>query len=289
MSQSRRGEQIELNFDGLADTVTNLVGALILLLVLIIGITSEAASQGEPAKPEPPPTQDAGDRSIASLQQRIALLQTQLREVDRDVSQAKTRLAEAQDEVEQLIEKVQKIQPPKPEPPAEKPKDEQARKVLFRPPFEKFDVGKNETSFVVVNGRVSFLDFEALNVLIRSKTNGKKTQRVEFLDEIPGTDFRLQGWVKGGELDLTVVRQENKPGEPLNRLSDVNSKFRRKLAALDTKKQTIDFIVFPDSYDAYRLARTLAWDASFDVGWNPRSAGETIRLGQGVGVGATSQ
>lgn len=37
-----RKQGLELNFDGLTDSVTNLVGALILIVVLLIGITQRA-------------------------------------------------------------------------------------------------------------------------------------------------------------------------------------------------------------------------------------------------------
>lgn len=43
MKRERRQDGIELNFDGLADAVTNLVGTLILLVVLVVGLTRDAA------------------------------------------------------------------------------------------------------------------------------------------------------------------------------------------------------------------------------------------------------
>jgi hypothetical protein len=44
------------------------------------------------------------------------------------------------------------------------------------------------------------------------------------------------------------------------------------------------FRVWPDSYEVFRQARSLAWEAGFDVGWHPRESGERVVLTYGVGI-----
>ncbi len=74
-----RTSQLELNFDGLADSVTNLVGALILLIVLLIGVTQRAVIA-------PPPgtvrddggaeSSDEAETTLAQFLQQVTLLRS---------------------------------------------------------------------------------------------------------------------------------------------------------------------------------------------------------------------
>lgn len=60
MKRRRRQDGIELNFDGLTDAVTNLVGTLILLVVLVMALTHEAQPHKGGSSSEPPPGPAAG-------------------------------------------------------------------------------------------------------------------------------------------------------------------------------------------------------------------------------------
>ena len=53
MAREQHASNTTLNFDGLTDVVTNLVGALILLVILLFGLTTEARVwRGPPAVQE---------------------------------------------------------------------------------------------------------------------------------------------------------------------------------------------------------------------------------------------
>ncbi len=59
-------------------------------------------------------------------------------------------------------------------------------------------------------------------------------------------------------------------GESASEINEGNSRFQEILAQLDPEKKYLAFIVRPDSYEIFRLARKLAWKEEFDVGWEPQ-------------------
>lgn len=63
-----------LNFDSLTDTITNLTGALILVVVLVIGITGQVRREGTGATTR--------GHTVDSLQEELGLLQKQTQEVE---------------------------------------------------------------------------------------------------------------------------------------------------------------------------------------------------------------
>jgi TolA-binding protein len=91
MARKARDSNIAFNFDGLTDSVTNLVGALILLVVLLLGATTSAVR-------DVPPTpssegRQAGSASLTALLRSLSVLQaqidgteSQLRLLERDVN-----------------------------------------------------------------------------------------------------------------------------------------------------------------------------------------------------------
>jgi hypothetical protein len=82
MKRLRRRDTIELNFDGLTDAVTNLVGTLILLVVLVMMLTRESASF---TPRETAAGADQQPQSAVSLLERIEVLREQIRQVQREV------------------------------------------------------------------------------------------------------------------------------------------------------------------------------------------------------------
>ena len=67
-------------------------------------------------------------------------------------------------------------------------------------------------------------------------------------------------------------------GEAPNQLQADNSNFRQVLAQYNPDKDYLIFIVRPDSFEAFRAARKQAWDAGYEVGWEPLSPGTPIKI-----------
>ncbi|MCA9124141.1 MAG: hypothetical protein H6822_30410 [Planctomycetaceae bacterium] len=76
MANVRNNESVNVNFDGLTDSVTNLVGALILLVVLLVGITTKAVQKAP--TPASVGESQAGQLPVDELLEQVVILQAQL-------------------------------------------------------------------------------------------------------------------------------------------------------------------------------------------------------------------
>lgn len=80
---------------------------------------------------------------------------------------------------------------------------------------------------------------------------------------------------------------ENVQGESPKALKQTNSEFERIISQLNPQTDYLAFVVRPDSFEAFRQAREIAWKAGFDVGWEPKTAETPIIFsseGRAVGV-----
>ena len=55
------------------------------------------------------------------------------------------------------------------------------------------------------------------------------------------------------------------------------------LAKLDPKKDYLAFLVRPNSFEAFQVAREQAWKQGFKVGWEPQNTNDPITFGLGSG------
>ena len=72
-------------------------------------------------------------------------------------------------------------------------------------------------------------------------------------------------------------------GETTSQLTAPNSDFRQVLAQFDPKQDYLVFIVRPDSFEAFRTARKQAWDAGYEVGWEPLAPELPIKIRTVIG------
>jgi hypothetical protein len=73
----------------------------------------------------------------------------------------------------------------------------------------------------------------------------------------------------------------NEQGENKEQLVSKDSEFQKILAKLKSKDDYIAFIVRPDSFSAFRVARKQAWKQGFQVGWEPHKVEDAITFGSG--------
>jgi hypothetical protein len=86
---------------------------------------------------------------------------------------------------------------------------------------------------------------------------------------------------------LSLLRLPGRSGETVATIQQESSQLQRKIAQHkgDTKTLFIQFTVYPDSYDVFRRAREIAWAAGFDVGWDPHTPGDPLKVRFGSGPG----
>lgn len=112
------------------------------------------------------------------------------------------------------------------------------------------------------------------------------TEKVEIINSFEvETTFYNVSFV---DLDSLMYEPlENVAGESPSQLNATSSQFRQKLSQLNPNETYIAFIVRPDSFQAFRRAREIAWQAGFDVGWEPSTFDNPLVFGSGgrtVGV-----
>jgi hypothetical protein len=99
----RQKPRVELNFDGLTDSIMNLAGSLILLVVLVFAIT-KAKESGE-EQPPPPDNKAGGELSISPLMESLQSVNSGLTGVEREVQRIEARLPELAADIEELQQK----------------------------------------------------------------------------------------------------------------------------------------------------------------------------------------
>lgn len=97
-----RTTEIELNFDGLTDSLTNLVGTLILFVFLMFVLTRESSL---PQTASGFRDRAGGAHSIDKLLQRAAQLQSELQVIDQQIEQQATALPQLRHRIEVLVNK----------------------------------------------------------------------------------------------------------------------------------------------------------------------------------------
>lgn len=67
-------------------------------------------------------------------------------------------------------------------------------------------------------------------------------------------------------------------GETTSQLTAPDSEFRRVLLQFDPEQNYLVFIVRPDSFEAFRTAKKQAWEAGYEVGWEPHPENSPIKI-----------
>jgi hypothetical protein len=219
------------------------------------------------------------------------LLRTGILQGDSALRNLEGRVPKVRETIEKLRDEVRQLhRAKKPEKPPEKIDPKPVKMTYFRAPKEELTEQKSIT-FVCENKGISFVDFDAVNAglkpVIARLISGSQRESFDF--EVPGSDFRCRGvLVKPPEKhDIVLARLPARFGETQDQIRQDTSTFQRKISAHKTEKSQyyVDFIVFPDSFDAFLQAREIVWATGYDVGWSPVNTGEPLRLGSGAGIG----
>lgn len=239
----------------------------------------QAAMGGVPGEPAPVSRDDLQGQIV---REAIEEGESQLNGIDGRVTKALDELMRLLREV-QSAEIVEKSEVRPPEPP--KPED-----VVFRPPLEEF-TQKEPLMLYCRAGRISFVDRDEINKRIVGYLQQRKSTsaRRQFEFDLPGSELRclvtLEGRV-GPNLkqQVGIVQRQGAKGELAEAIGQSGSKFKRVLALNQPQRCYAYFGVWPDSFEVYRRAREIAWDAGYEVGWVPMAAGTEMSLGGGHGM-----
>ncbi|MEL6787678.1 MAG: hypothetical protein AAFO76_09765 [Cyanobacteria bacterium J06607_15] len=79
-------------------------------------------------------------------------------------------------------------------------------------------------------------------------------------------------------VSLLFQPQSDDIGETTTQLTTADSSYQQVLSQYDPSKDYLVFIVRPDSFEAFRTARKLAWDAGYEVGWEPHPQDSPIKI-----------
>lgn len=280
MAQRGRNSSQEMNFDGLADSVTNLVGALILVVILVIGVTGEAVSQPTEKK------SGGGTRNIMSLQQQLAAMRTQLTQVDEETNALTKKMETLRSEADQLFDRVDQLQPPAEQQPEASRKDA-PRDVKFRPPFERLTT-KDEISIWVEGKQASSNVPPGPTIMRDLKAAAEKLPQGTSPYEKSYDGFVFSCTIlKDPSLvrakDFTLVRAPNAQCETVEAAANAESLFQQALTQARPETHFVNFIVAADSFEAFRTLRELAYARGYEVNWLPRKAGQPFQFGFGAG------
>ena len=86
--------------------------------------------------------------------------------------------------------------------------------------------------------------------------------------------------VKAVDRGVSLLFQPKNPniGEDTTQITQAGSEYQAVLSQFNPEEDYLIFIVRPDSFEAFRTARKQAWDAGYDVGWEPHPTGEAIKI-----------
>jgi hypothetical protein len=256
-------------------------GRSLIVLGLLVGL---ACAPAWCSRADGPPTTDA--HADPQVERLLRSAEEGLRQCDAALGSLRERAQALRGRVAELARKLESIDTAEPRDESDEPapKGGGPREVKYRPPMREY-VDKPSISFLCEEGRVSVLDFD----VVKRYVQGLRGEgRINVDGELPGSDFRVKGYVlkqagKVRDAELTVSRKPGHRGESAAEIQRPGSAFRRAISSPAKRPEdyVVSFSVWPDSYEVFRRARSLAWDAGFDVGWHPRGSGERIQLGYG--------
>lgn len=305
----RRRSDSGMSLDSLLDTITNVVGFLVIVLaVLQLNVTWSSRpgppSPGTPAPPKSRPSAAAGlrvrleemamkikdaenevagrpsepalDREKESLDKLLAKLEVEIAALEKKVKEARVRLAGIQ----------RKIANPPPKPPPQATEVVSARVVDVytgggtEPGWRK----KSRMDFYCRRGRIyPFLNEGVINKCLKKVAEGALGGRTAIrgpadvnkliaycqTHDIGDAYFRLL-FRQGKGFMLVCRPRSDRQGEAVGQIAAATSDYAKYLRQrCDPRKTWVKFFVFADSFEVYLAARAKAESAGLQAGWKP--------------------
>jgi hypothetical protein len=160
-----------------------------------------------------------------------------------------------------------------------------AEPLPFRP---RWDIAgaKGTAYFVIEANHVSQLDTATLQNRLRDASPPSSSSASASAISVPASDFearissgvRIDPSGRPGVVQMVVLTR--KPGAVGESLANIekgdNSIYQAVLRSMDPRRVNVTLFVYADSFDGSYTARSVAWNAGFDVDWIPKQVGERI-------------
>ncbi len=78
---------------------------------------------------------------------------------------------------------------------------------------------------------------------------------------------------------MALIPNPENQGDSKDVLRNKDTAFQQILQRIDPEKEFVFFLVRPDSFEAFRVARKLLWAKNIEIGWEPLSEGQFISFG----------
>jgi hypothetical protein len=228
------------------------------------------------------------------LRRRIQMLRTRIAELDGQIGGLREKIAALQEEIEKLLREAEAIEVPQEVDEPETSPEDEPREVPFRPPLLRYVVKETPLVIVCRNGRAAILDLEEWARRERGVMAGaqqdKPSQETEEV-RVPAGDFEVVLKISREDAGAPVVKEAQPKsdlvGEKFETALRPDSRLERRLRRADGQNSVVQFAVYPDSFEGFRLVRDLVWSQKFDVNWLPFEHGEPIRISSrtdGIGI-----
>jgi hypothetical protein len=218
-------------------------------------------------------------RQTETIGQRLAPIQSDIRKLAdklKEIEPAKLR-AEAIEKVEVVV---QPAAPGAVPATPKKAKTDEPQK--WELPLAR--EGKKDQNLLIIcrNNRAFILDLGALvdaadkdNAVLK---NGGRLRLAKGDNDVLVTHKKIGA---ATYLDLKCVLKDGHAGEPIESVLDDASPAMKQFGDLDPSKNTVQFTVFPDSYEVFKKLRAHAYAKGFDVAWSPMSVDQDVMLTSG--------
>jgi hypothetical protein len=307
----RRISELSFNFDSLTDLVTNLAGALIMIVLLFFGLSAKGVQQT---------VRQAVDRTAQKAKaapkapSKAPVLRIETAVVEARLKNRRDVLEKLRADIAEIDRTAVTMQPREFADPEGKPGT--AARVEFRPPMVTKKDELSTGAFVVVSRNRVFLlglaDFRAKLAEIRQEM----VKAYEQASDKKGFEFTADRTLASGDFDMhytaseitktsrtlrkqnkieytysykyksNIIKKSSAVGETEAEALEPGSSFRAQIDQLDPDKETFSFSVYPDSFELFRKLRaeTLKPGRSFRYNWGPVPAGIDVSIGSGGGV-----
>ncbi len=322
MARRKPSETDAIGSDSFLDVVSNIVGILI-ILVMVVGMRVRRlpASADDAASPPEQQLLDehaASEREVIDIERQTQLvdLESQVQRARRDTLALKAAaLAQELDQrkatmdasavsrldhdraVASAVKRVEEV----------RAQVEQVESQAERPAVEiksyqlalSRTVTWQETHFRVAGGRVTRVPIHELEERFKREARAIASEAFQSDRELTGTVGPLEGWrlqyvlerteipierqletgVSGSVIALrhyTLIPANDELGERVDQALGARSEFRRKLAELNPRVNTITLWIYPDGFADYRRVKDELYRLGFTVAGRPLPEGQSI-------------
>ncbi len=145
---------------------------------------------------------------------------------------------------------------------------------------------KQSRTFLCCRNRVYPVPEELMDRFVKDTEEARKSAKGfrDYIDRfkalvVEDANVKLTGEFQETPFDLLMVcTAKEGGGESPAELAQPDSGFHRWLSKFDPTKQFVNFLVRPDSIEAFVAARDLAAGTQFGTGWSPQRADQPIRF-----------